>query len=303
MPMIESRHGVLVVDKPADVTSAGVVAKIKKMLGAKKVGHTGALDPFATGVLLCCINKATKLARFFLQSRKTYRTLLYLGVETDTQDATGQVTARGNISDITPGRVQEAVGSFVGELDQQPPAFSALKHKGTPLYKLARQGTPVLKPPRRVTIDRIDVRQTSLPEVEFDVSCSAGTYIRTLCADIGRQLGCGGHLKALRRLESSRFSVTEALSIEDVAELLRRDAVWDRVISMADALRGVPAWNAEPELMEKIAHGRPLTQVDAKEIQIPGDGLIKVVDGSNRLLAVVRHRQRTQDFKYEGVFI
>ena len=301
--MTESRHGVLVVDKPADVTSAGVVAKIKKMLGAKKVGHTGALDPFATGVLLCCINKGTKLARFFLQSRKTYRAVLVLGVETDTQDATGQITATGEMKDVAPERVQEVVGRFVGDLDQQPPAFSALKHKGTPLYKFARQGTPVLKPPRRVTIDRIDVRQILLPEVEFEVSCSAGTYIRTLCADIGRQLGCGGHLKELRRLESSQFSVTEALSIEDVADLSRNDAIWDRLIPMADALRGVPAWTADPGLMEKIAYGRPLTSEDARDIQMPAEGLIKVVDSSNQLLAVVRHPGNAQDFKYEGVFI
>jgi len=303
MPMTESPHGVLVVDKPANVTSAGVVAKIKKMLGAKKVGHTGALDPFATGVLLCCINKATKLARFLLQSRKSYRAALYLGVETDTQDATGLVTATGEINDITPERVREVVGRFVGDLDQQPPAFSALKHKGTPLYKLARQGTPVLKPPRRVTVDRIDVRQISLPELEFDVSCSAGTYIRTLCADIGRQLGCGGHLKALRRLESSRFSVTEALDLEEIEKLAGSDIIWERVIPMADALRGVPAWTVKPELKEKIAYGRPLTCEDARGIQIPADGLVKVVDNSNRLLAVVRQREKAQDFKYEGVFI
>ncbi|CAB5101878.1 tRNA pseudouridine(55) synthase (EC [Olavius algarvensis associated proteobacterium Delta 3] len=257
MPTSESRNGVLVVDKPANITSAGVVANIKKLLGVKKVGHSGALDPFATGVLLCCINKATKLARFFLQSRKTYRALLYLGIETDTQDATGRITATGKIKDISPEQVYPVVGSFVGEQDQQPPAFSALKHKGTPLYKLARQGTPVLKPPRRVTIDRIDLRNVSLPEVEFDVTCSAGTYIRTLCADIGRQLGCGGHLKALRRLQSGRFSISEAHGMEDIAKLTRNGTIWDRIIPMAEALRGVPSWRAGSLLMKKLPTAAP----------------------------------------------
>jgi len=303
MPTFESRNGVLVVDKPADVTSAGVVAKIKETLKVKKVGHTGALDPFATGVLLCCINKATKLARFFLQNRKTYRALLYLGIETDTQDATGRISATGDVHDVTHGQVEMAAKRFVGDLEQQPPAFSALKHKGTPLYKLARKGTPVLKPPRPVTIERIDIREISLPEVDFEVTCSAGTYIRTLCADIGREVGCGGHLKALRRIESSRFSITEALGMEEIADLCQNGAIWNRLIPMADALRGVPAWSVGPEIVDKVAYGRPLTREDGLENPIPAEGLIKVVDSSNRLLALVRRQTQSQDFRYEGVFV
>jgi len=301
--MSDSRNGVLVVDKPTNMTSARVVAKIKQLLGVKKVGHTGALDPFATGVLPCCVNKATKLAQFLLKSRKTYRAVLVLGIETDTQDATGRLTATGDIHGVAPDQVHMAAEHFVGDLNQQPPAFSALKHKGTPLYKLARQGTPVLKPPKPVTIQRIQIRQISLPEVEFDVTCSAGTYIRTLCADIGKELGCGGHLKALRRLESSRFSITEALEIEEIEDLCRKDAIWEQLIPMADALREVPAWIAGPGIKEKVTDGRPLTHEDTLGNSMPTEGLIKIVDHKNRLLAVVRRHKQSKDFRYEGVFV
>ena len=208
--------GILVVDKPAGISSAKVVAIVKKALSAKKVGHAGTLDPFATGVLVCCINKATKLAQFFLQSKKKYIALVHLGVETDTQDLTGNITSESNKVHFSENKIRSVFKRFEGKIEQFPPVFSALKHKGVPLYKLARKGKPVQKPSRSVFISYIDILDINLPFVRFEVLCSSGTYVRTLCSNIGTSLGCGGHLKELRRTESSQFSIQDAVSVSEL---------------------------------------------------------------------------------------
>ncbi len=181
--------GILVIDKPANLSSARVVAAVKKALKAGKAGHAGTLDPFAEGVLICCINQATRLAGFLLHGTKKYIAELKLGQETDTQDLTGTVVATANTVDYSPQTIQSVFESFKGSIEQLPPVYSALKHKGVPLYKLARRGQPVQKPPRQVQIYDICVDDVDLPYVRFEVSCSAGTYIRTLGADIGQKAG------------------------------------------------------------------------------------------------------------------
>ena len=201
---IES-SGMLIIDKPAGITSAKVVALLKRNAGLRKVGHTGTLDPFATGVLICCVNQATRLARFFLHGSKKYQGTLVLGTETDTLDGTGNVTATCEHTDFSVDRIESAFRRFVGAIDQVPPVYSALKHHGVPLYKLARKGTPVQKPARQVTISSLDILNIDLPKIDFQVACSAGTYIRTLCADIGTELGCGGHLQRLTDRELRVF--------------------------------------------------------------------------------------------------
>ncbi|MGD8740958.1 MAG: tRNA pseudouridine(55) synthase TruB, partial [Desulfobacterales bacterium] len=221
----QESNGIIVVDKPQNISSARVVAEVKRLLDARKVGHAGTLDPFAAGVLVCCINDATRLARFLLAGNKTYDATLKLGIETDTQDMTGTVTAVKPVKDWPEDAIKSAVKKFEGQIEQQPPVFSALKHKGTPLYRLARMGTPVQKPARKVHISKINILEVKLPLVHFEVACSAGTYIRTLCADIGQQLGCGGHLLALTRTESSGFKIQQALSL---ARLEKRVAAGDR---------------------------------------------------------------------------
>ncbi len=211
-------RGIIIIDKPENITSAGVVARVKRILDVKKAGHCGALDPFATGVMVICINQATKLAGFFLKGEKKYEAILELGAETDTQDLTGNVISTSEVADIPMETIRGVFKRFEGDIDQSPPVFSALKHKGTPLYKLARSGKPVQKPPRPVNIIRLAILEASLPEIRFEVTCSAGTYIRTLAADIGAALGCGAYLKALRRTESSGFSLEEALTIPEFEE-------------------------------------------------------------------------------------
>ncbi len=204
-------HGIFVIDKPENISSAAVVARLKKILGVRKAGHAGTLDPFATGVLVCCVNQATKLARFFLHSNKKYTAVLKLGVETDTQDLTGTVISRCEDINFDEKKIKSVFEKFKGAIEQVPPVYSALKHEGVPLYKLARQGKPVQKPPRPVFISCLNIIEINLPEISFEVSCSGGTYIRTLCADIGAELGCGGHLKELRRTESSGFPLMNLL--------------------------------------------------------------------------------------------
>lgn len=286
MPEINS--GIFIIDKPTGLTSARVVSILKKLSGAKKAGHTGTLDPFATGVLICCINEATKISRFFLGGNKKYKARLCLGVETDTQDFTGKVISTCREFDFLDKAIQPAFKKFEGAIEQLPPVYSALKHKGIPLYVLARKGRPVQKPARKVHIFDIKIVETDLPEIVFDVSCSGGTYIRTLCADIGKTLGCGGHLKELRRIESCGFGIREASTIEDLEKLASDGNLSDRMISMSDALPDMPSHTADDVLIEKISLGKTITERDIYPEKLNGpDNFIKVVNKDNELLAVL----------------
>ena len=174
MPNCERKelNGVIVIDKPPGITSANVVARVKKLLKAKKAGHTGTLDPFATGVLVCCINRATKLSRFFLHGKKRYEAILQLGVETDTQDLTGNVINVCHNLEFSEKAIQSAFKRFEGKIEQLPPVYSALKHKGVPLYKLARSKKPVQKPARQVSIITLKILKIKLPFIRFEVLCS-----------------------------------------------------------------------------------------------------------------------------------
>jgi tRNA pseudouridine55 synthase len=295
--------GIVVVDKPAGVTSAGVVAAVKRIFRVRKAGHTGTLDPFATGVLVCCLNRATRLARFFLHGDKAYQAQLFLGVETDTQDATGTVTAAAE--GPLPSRIdiRQAFGRFRGRIRQMPPAYSALKHRGVPLYKLARRGAPVQKEARQVFISRLEIIEIRPPEVRFEVTCSAGTYIRTLCADIGRTLGCGGHLKELRRIESGGFAVAEAFSLQALDHLAQADRLDSALVAMSDALRHIPALKADAVLADRIRYGRKLVAADLPGTAAAaraggGEHFIKIVDAGGDLLAVLEHNRRTGSYDY-----
>ncbi|MBL7179605.1 MAG: tRNA pseudouridine(55) synthase TruB [Pseudomonadota bacterium] len=298
-----NKSGILVVDKPANTTSAEVVAVVKRLLGARKTGHTGTLDPFATGVLVCCVNQATKLARFFLHSSKTYEAVLQLGVATDTQDLTGTVTATCDEVRFSDRAIRSVFSQFEGTLEQFPPVYSALKYKGVPLYKLARNGKPVQKQARRICISTIEILKIDLPLVRFVVSCSAGTYIRTLCADIGASLGCGGHLKELRRIKSAGFTIAEAVTLQQIEELALSARLFERMISMSNALPQMPEHVADKALNAKIMHGRILTKKDF----IPGQmdalkGFIKIVDIDKNLIAVLQWTPETNRYRYCCVF-
>lgn len=296
-------NGIVVVDKADGLSSARVVSRIKGLFGARKAGHTGTLDPFATGVLICCINRATRLSQFFLKGDKTYEAVLRLGSATDTQDATGVVTARCPIDRVSEAMVVQTAAQFTGEISQIPPIYSALKHEGTPLYKLARRGKPVEKPARQVRIDRLDILDVDLPDVRFSVSCSSGTYIRTLCADMGRVLGCGGHLKSLRRTTSCGFSIDRAVGLDTLDQLKSQGRLDEAVIGMNDALHFMPGAVAGDALARKILNGRKLSAADfLTRPRTSQQGFFKVVDQNGHLIAVLGDSAAAGNYIYCCVF-
>ncbi len=305
MPNFERKelNGVIIVDKPAGISSAKVVARVKKLLKARKAGHTGTLDPFATGVLVCCINRATKLSSFFLHGEKKYEAILRLGIETDTQDLTGKVTRNCKNIAFSEKTIKSVFKRFEGTITQLPPVYSALKHKGIPLYKLARNNKPVQKPARRVSIISLEILEINLPIIRFEVSCSAGTYIRALCADIGASLGCGGHLKELRRIESSGFTIEEAVTLEELEKLALTQDLSGRMIRMSNALKDMPEYVADKILAKKIMHGNIMTKNDF----LPEKGgfeesFIKIVDADNNLLAILKYTNDNNKYEYFCVF-
>lgn len=299
----DRQSGVIVIDKPAHISSAKAVAFVKSVLKAKKAGHTGTLDPFATGVLVCCINRATKLARFFLDGSKKYTAVLHLGVQTETQDSSGKVTARCEPIAFSDEMIHAAIKKFEGTINQTPPYYSALKYKGIPLYRYARWGRPVQKPPRRVHIASIQPLEINLPLVSFDVWCSAGTYIRTLCADIGNALGCGGHLKELRRIECCGFSIDETVPLYELEKRVLNGGVAAQMFSMADALRGISAVAADENLASKIKRGMRVQKKELNPRLFHGpEGFIKFIDSDNQLIAVMKQTPADDNLHYCCVF-
>lgn len=209
-------HGVLNLNKPPKLTSRQAVDCVKRLLNVKKAGHGGTLDPDATGVLLICLGDGTKLFEALQVGTKEYEGTLTLGITTDTLDADGQITKITDTSQITPDQIRSVCQQFVGEIEQMPPMFSAVKHKGKPLYKLARRGLEVKRRSRQVFIESIELLSLNIPEVRFRVVCSKGTYIRALAADIGAALGCGAHLSELIRTRSGVFKIEEAHTFDSL---------------------------------------------------------------------------------------
>ncbi|SHH18559.1 tRNA pseudouridine(55) synthase TruB [Clostridium grantii] len=210
-------NGVIIVDKPVGISSFDVIRRIKKATNIKKIGHTGTLDPLASGVLPICIGKATKLSNYLMSEKKTYRAELKLGVVTDTYDREGKILSENTI-ELSKEKVTEAIMSFVGEIKQIPPMYSALKINGKRLYELARQGIEVEREKRDITIYNIDIINMDLPYIIFDVQCSKGTYIRSLCYDIGEKLNVGGCMWNLRRISSGHFNIEESIELDKITK-------------------------------------------------------------------------------------
>jgi len=297
-------NGILAIHKPCGISSARVVARVKKVLKAKKVGHTGTLDPFATGLLLCAINKGTKISGFFLGGHKRYLARICLGVETDTYDLTGKTvfTASQDVMDgIKHQDIQEIVKSFIGIQDQVPPAFSALKHEGQPLYKLARQGKQILKPPRQIEIFDIRINHIELPNIDIDVFCSSGTYIRSLGVDIGRKLGCGAHLSKLCRTQSSQFVLENAIEL-DALERLDKDAVEQRIVPLSECLEFMPQILADKSIAQKIKFGQQLLTKDFQSVPEKEGQLVRVLDDKKNLLAIIQSGEKKNEYNYSCVF-
>ncbi|MBL8164357.1 MAG: tRNA pseudouridine(55) synthase TruB [Anaerolineae bacterium] len=273
--------GFLNINKPAGLTSHDVVARLRRSLRLKKVGHAGTLDPLATGVLVICVGAATRLSEYVMASRKRYQAVARLGVTTDTYDADGQVVQVRDASGVTRPDVEAALNAFRGDILQHPPAYSAIKQGGRKLYELARAGEVVEAAARPVTIHALDLVDWSAPQFTLDVACSAGTYIRSLAYDLGEALGVGAHLTALTRTASGIFDGSASV---DLGALLQ-DAQWQRhLISPQRALADYPAITLTAHAITELHYGRPVPDLTADEgaaafAYAPDGTLVAVVHG------------------------
>lgn len=249
-------EGVLPIDKPAGPTSHDMVARARRALGTRRVGHTGTLDPFASGLLLLCVGRATRIAEFLSGMDKRYSTVVRLGVSTDTLDATGAVTAEHDTSDVTRAAVEDALARQRGSILQVPPAYSAKKIRGERAYDLARQGRDVELDAVPVTIHELTITRFELPDVHIDVTCGSGTYIRAIARDLGDALGVGAHLTALRRTAVGPHSIDGAVTAEDLDT--RPDRVIAALIPALDALGAMPHIALSDDDVAHIRHGRTI---------------------------------------------
>lgn len=282
--------GLLIINKPKGWTSHDVVAKLRKMLSVQKIGHTGTLDPDATGVLTVCVGRATRLAQYTNEFVKEYRVVMRLGITTDTQDATGKVIKETDNIEISRAQIEEAFSKFTGEINQIPPMYSAVKVKGVPLYRHARKGKEVSREPRKVNIKEIRLLECSGVFVKFEVTCSKGTYIRTLCADIGDYLGTGAHMYSLERTRSGEFSISDAMTVEDVEGLNRSGNLSSRMRSLQQMTGWMPSVviNKHGDLL--VRDGRPLDRDAIDEINgafYPED-TVAVIDRDGKLTAIAK---------------
>ena len=266
-------NGILVVDKPAGISSNDVVQQAKRLFGAQKVGHTGSLDPLATGVLPLCFGEATKFSQYLLDADKKYWAQVRLGITTETADADGEVIAQADTSGITESQVTAALERFVGEIEQIPSMYSALKRQGQPLYKLARQGIEVERAPRRISIYSAELLQFSEASIELRVHCSKGTYIRSLAEDLGAALGCGGHVSALRRLAAGPYKEGQATTLDElreVGDLREMDAL---LLPVSSAVSSWPAVRLHEDTAHYVRQGQPVQVAHA-----PTDGWVQICE-------------------------
>ncbi len=278
-----TKSGLLLIDKPEGPSSAQVVSKVKTMIAAKKVGHLGTLDPFASGLLPLGVNEGTKVADIFLHAPKSYRGVIALGVETDSQDATGTVVQTCNVPPLTEKELRSLEHRFTGELQQVPPMFSALKKDGMRLYRLARQGKEVPRQPRAIRINKLVLRILSMAELEIELDCSRGTYVRTLASDLGKALGCGAHLKSLRRLACGHLTVTQAITLEDLERLNAEEKV--PLIPIAKALSHLRAvtWNGSWVTRLRLGQQEILNQIGKPQ---EGEQVLRLLDPHGHLVAL-----------------
>jgi tRNA pseudouridine55 synthase len=280
-----TQSGLLLIDKPEGPSSAHIVSRVKKILGAHKVGHLGTLDPFASGLLLLGINEGTKIADIFLGAVKSYHAVMVLGVETDSGDATGQVLSMQPAPVISDSELTGLEKKFTGDLQQVPPMFSALKKDGVRLYRLARQGKEVPRESRPVKIEKLCLRRLDDAELEFDVTCSRGTYVRTLAADMGKHLGCGAHLKSLRRTACGHLTVEQAMTMDEIEGLDARGEV--PLISLHAALSHLRAVTWPIEFLSRLRLGQQQILVRIGKPST-GEELVSIQDSRGEVVALAR---------------
>ncbi|MBE4244425.1 tRNA pseudouridine(55) synthase TruB [Vibrio parahaemolyticus] len=279
-------NGVILLDKPTGISSNDALQKVKRIYFAEKAGHTGALDPLATGMLPICLGEATKFSQFLLDSDKRYRVIAKLGERTNTSDSDGEVVETRPV-DVTLEKLEACIEKFRGESDQVPSMFSALKYQGKPLYEYARKGIEVPRESRKITVYEIVLHRFEGDEVEMEVHCSKGTYIRTIVDDLGEMLGCGAHVTMLRRTAVAKYPYEKMVTLEQLNELLEqahreeiapRELLDPLLMPMDTAVEGLPEVNLIPELADMVQHGQPVQVLGA-----PEQGALRLTMGEERL--------------------
>jgi tRNA pseudouridine55 synthase len=291
-------NGILNVNKPAGWTSHDVVGFMRRRLGVKRVGHAGTLDPFATGVLLVCVGRATRVAEYLAGSRKSYRAVAELGLTTDTYDVDGAVVSRAAVPNISAADVEAALARFVGAIEQTPPAYSAIKQQGVPAYRRARRGEQVVLPPRQVHIHAIRLLSWQSPRIEFEVTCDPGTYIRSLAYDVGQVLGCGATLMELIRTSSGPFRVEDASSPDQLVQAASQSGLSAYLHPLRSALSGLTPVAVGPTEIERLAHGQAIAGIAAPH-NTPGYALAADED----VVAILRYDEDRQAWQPTKVLI
>ncbi|ROV61523.1 tRNA pseudouridine(55) synthase TruB [Vibrio ponticus] len=278
--------GVILLDKPTGISSNDALQKVKRIYFAEKAGHTGALDPLATGMLPICLGEATKFSQFLLDSDKRYRVIAKLGERTDTSDSDGEVVETRPV-DVDLAKLEACIDKFRGESDQVPSMFSALKYQGKPLYEYARKGIEVPRESRKITVYEIVLHRFEGDEVEMEVHCSKGTYIRTIVDDLGEMLGCGAHVTMLRRTGVAKYPYERMVTLEQLNELLEqahreeiapRDLLDPLLLPMDTAVEDLPEVNMNAELTDLVQHGMPVQVAGA-----PAEGTVRMTSGEEKL--------------------
>jgi tRNA pseudouridine55 synthase len=298
--------GILNVNKPRDMTSFSVVAQVKSISRERKVGHAGTLDPQASGVLPVCLGQATRVIEYLFNETKTYHAEIELGVTTDTYDVSGKVLRHADSSAISREMIESALAAFRGSIQQTPPMYSALKHKGKPLYELARSGIEVERKSRKVRIDSLEIVGWQPPVVTLDIVCGKGTYIRSLAHDLGETLGCGAALKNLIRLRVGPFSLDEALTLDQLSEVSRLHQLEKYLYPIDYVLASFKAVTVNREQQNSLIHGASISLDAGTEGKLPTDHqsiLRRAYTADRRFLGMIKYNAEGQEWQPEKIFL
>ena len=299
-------NGIVNINKEAGYTSHDVVAKLRGITKQKKIGHTGTLDPDAMGVLPICFGKGTKVCELLTNKGKVYLTTLLLGKTSDTQDRSGKILSENSTSHLTEEEVIHGIQSFVGESEQIPPMYSALKVNGKRLYKLAREGKEIERKPRKIIIDEINIIQVNLPRVKMEIKCSKGTYIRTICHDIGEKLGCGGLMEELWRTQVGNFTLDDAITIDEFREIFSIGQVEDVLIKIDSIFLEYPKLVLKKGFESMAYNGSPLSDhMFSESVKLQKDERVRVYDAFQNFIGIyhqVKSGDKESEFKVEKMF-
>ncbi len=301
-------NGILVIDKPEGLTSHDVVARLRRILKTKKIGHTGTLDPFATGVLVMLVGKATRLARFLDKDEKSYEAVVRFGFETDTGDRTGSRQSAVSSQQLTVKDIEQVLPEFMGEISQVPPMYSAKKVKGKKLYELARKGIEIERKPVAVKISELRITNCELREedptpetqdFQLIVTCSAGTYIRTLAEDIGRKVGVPCHLAELRRTKAGKFGIESAITLEKLEQIVDEEKLDEILISMNEAISHLPERKLDGSELKRVQNGMKVgASFEGKDVQ-----QVRLTDEAENLVAIGEYDNEKQQIQPRIVFL